>query len=219
MSAEAEGRSRAAWSVREFTTDEGDSRFYLAKLKPFRLGALQRDPDAFGSTYAREIAFGDEDWLSRLRNPLAKTFVAVRPDHSDPSLPSIVGSVTLLGPVPSTTDDDHFAKQSGMAGEAQLPVYHLSGVYTDPASRGLGIGKALVEAAVASATKAEAAVIRVDVYSSNAAGRALYAACGFAQLSNTAPEARAADKDQEGRHTLSMFRLASGSPVGTGKQE
>ncbi|KAJ3579333.1 hypothetical protein NPX13_g1227 [Xylaria arbuscula] len=79
--------------------DEG-SRFYLEKYKPFRLASLQQDPQAFGSTYERELAFDEETWLSRIKNPLATTFVAVRADNSSNQ---IVASTALIGPLPSTT--------------------------------------------------------------------------------------------------------------------
>lgn len=36
---------RGAWSMRELSTSEDDTRLYLGGLKPFRLAALQHDPD------------------------------------------------------------------------------------------------------------------------------------------------------------------------------
>lgn len=33
------------WETRTITADEAGARFYLDKLKPFRLAALQQDPD------------------------------------------------------------------------------------------------------------------------------------------------------------------------------
>jgi GNAT superfamily N-acetyltransferase len=38
----------------------------LALYKRLRLAALQTDPDAFGSNYAREIEFDNATWLSRM---------------------------------------------------------------------------------------------------------------------------------------------------------
>ncbi|KAJ1333027.1 GNAT family N-acetyltransferase [Microdochium nivale] len=209
--------SSRAWSTRQLSISEDDTRFYLGWLKPFRLAALQHDPDAFSSTYAREVAFSDQDWLDRLRNPLATTFVAVdAQDDSSYSAQSIVGSVTLFGPVPSSIDESDFARQSGLAEQGTTRVYHLTGVYTGPASRGRGIGKSLVQTAVASVTALEAekachepgapaAIIRADVYASNAAGRRLYSTCGFSEL-GTAAEPR---EDREDGHVVSMFRLAA----------
>ncbi|KAH9885668.1 hypothetical protein F4778DRAFT_760060 [Xylariomycetidae sp. FL2044] len=85
------------------TDDEEGRRFWLDRYKPFRLHALQTDPDAFGSTYARELAFTDETWLARLRNPSVQTFLAVRRASSSTSSfssSSILSSVSLVGPLP-----------------------------------------------------------------------------------------------------------------------
>lgn len=37
--------SSRAWSTRQLSISEDDTRFYLGWLKPFRLAALQHDPD------------------------------------------------------------------------------------------------------------------------------------------------------------------------------
>lgn len=124
--------------------------------------------------------------------------------------------MTLFGPVPSSVDESDFARQSGLAEKGTARVYHLTGVYTDPASRGRGIGRSLVEAAVASATASEAgkachdpgmpaAIIRADVYASNAGGRRLYSTCGFSEL-GTAAKGR---EDHDDGHVVGMFRLVS----------
>lgn len=50
----------------------------MEKYKALRLHALKTDPKAFGSTYEREVAFEDEEWLKRLTNTDAITIVAVQ---------------------------------------------------------------------------------------------------------------------------------------------
>lgn len=47
------------------------------KWREFRLHSLRTAPDAFSSTYAREVAFERGVWEERLRNPEAHMFVAV----------------------------------------------------------------------------------------------------------------------------------------------
>ncbi|KAI1812740.1 hypothetical protein GGS20DRAFT_556495 [Poronia punctata] len=55
---------------------------------------------AFGSTYARESKFTKEQWLSRLKNPCAITFIAMQPQHSSDV---ILASTTLIDPLPNET--------------------------------------------------------------------------------------------------------------------
>lgn len=92
----------------------------VERYKDVRLHGLQVDPKSFSSTYEEESQFSRETWLSRIQNPLGKTFVSVVEDLQQPtselqthsSGPEIddavlhglmqkewVGIVTLLGPV------------------------------------------------------------------------------------------------------------------------
>ena len=50
----------------------------VQKFKAFRLFSLQESPEAFSSTYAREVAFPDDVWAGRLANVQATAIVAVR---------------------------------------------------------------------------------------------------------------------------------------------
>jgi RimJ/RimL family protein N-acetyltransferase len=54
--------------VRQFRPEE------WRLFKEVRLRALQSDPGVFGSNYAREVAFPDEEWQTRLKNPLSASF-------------------------------------------------------------------------------------------------------------------------------------------------
>ncbi|KAF3397799.1 hypothetical protein F1880_005978 [Penicillium rolfsii] len=89
------------------------------RYKNLRLHGLRVDPQSFSSTYEEESKFPDSTWLSRIHNPLGKTFAAVTgPDNErevstartivhpldiDDSFLRLlrnkwVGIVTLLGP-------------------------------------------------------------------------------------------------------------------------
>jgi GNAT superfamily N-acetyltransferase len=88
----------------------------VKRYKDIRLMGLKLSPSAFGSTYAREVAFNNDTWIGRITNPLGKGFIALGPDnssnlrvtkgygegHSD-ALTSLLNSpwmglVTLIGP-------------------------------------------------------------------------------------------------------------------------
>ncbi|KAL2869749.1 GNAT family N-acetyltransferase [Aspergillus lucknowensis] len=54
------------------------------KYKAIRLAGLQSDPDAFGSSYAREIQFTEQTWVDRVLNPLGMLFIALQEDETSP---------------------------------------------------------------------------------------------------------------------------------------
>jgi GNAT superfamily N-acetyltransferase len=89
------------------------------RYKKLRLHGLRVDPQSFSSTYEDESQFPDSTWLSRIYNPVGKTFAAVtnsnnQPEASTDKIPfhtmdtkdtfqrllrkEWVGIVTLLGP-------------------------------------------------------------------------------------------------------------------------
>ena len=78
--------------------DDESIQLYVERYKDFRLLALKTDPDAFGSTYAREIAFTDDVWCSRLANPKVVTFLALQSDQ-------VVCTISIAGPLPCTPEE------------------------------------------------------------------------------------------------------------------
>ncbi|KAL7628151.1 hypothetical protein AAE478_002349 [Parahypoxylon ruwenzoriense] len=141
----------AEWTVELVSANEGGCRFYLDHYKPFRLAA-------FGSTFAREINFTDDDWLSRIRNPLSKTPVAVCPHDK-----RVLSATSLIGPLPNAipASDPSYAvsemrsdsdQHKNPQDEASPVSFQIAGVYTIPEARDQGIAKALVKIATEQAT-------------------------------------------------------------------
>ncbi|KAI1137033.1 hypothetical protein F5Y05DRAFT_389948 [Hypoxylon sp. FL0543] len=179
----------ATWAVELISADNEGRRFYLDHYKPFRLAALKQDPDAFGSTYAREINFAEEDWLSCINNLLVKTFVAV---HSNDR--RVLSATSLIGPLPNPGPASNpFQACTEMTGasdqhhnhvEASPLPFQISGVYTAPGARGKGIAKALAKAVVEEATnyakdQDRMLDLSVIVYASNHVAITFYESCGF----------------------------------------
>ncbi|KAI0025347.1 hypothetical protein F4780DRAFT_323804 [Xylariomycetidae sp. FL0641] len=200
----------AGWTIERIRGEDDDDdddgegcRFYLEQYKPFRLAALEADPDAFGSTYLREAAFSDEVWLSRARNPLTRTLVAV-------SRSRILGATTLVGPLPATattvsdpqqavvvrpqppTTTTTTADETSTGSSSSSSRFQLAGVYVRGDARGRGLGAALVRRAVAEAeaeaqrqtqTQAKKETTRlhlsVVVYARNEAAIRMYERGGF----------------------------------------
>lgn len=126
--------------------DEGE------RLKEVRLRALQEAPAAFGSSYAREVEFPDEEWTRRLKNPDAGWWVAQSPDLGD------VGMVCML------------LEESGA---------HLLSMWVAPEARGRGLASRLVDRCVDWARSTGAEQVQLWAVDQNHAARALYAAKGF----------------------------------------
>lgn len=138
---------------------------------------------AFGSTYTNEVARVDGDWRRRLYNPIAKTFVAVRPRDR-----RIFASTSLFGPMPNSevvSNPNIVSPTTSSSREASAPLlFKLTGVYTCAEARGQGLGQAIVKVAVARAfsearQRNEECRVEVDVYARNTAAISFYEKCGF----------------------------------------
>lgn len=137
-------------SLRRLTADD------WAEMRDLRLAALQDSPDAFGSTYARELAFTETDWRTRLSKPSAVTYVADHPDFAD-------GPVGISGGYVNP--------------ETGLP--ELVSMWVRPDARGRGFSIELVEAVVGWAKGLGVDRIQLWVAEVNPAALKLYERSGF----------------------------------------
>jgi len=127
--------------------------------RDLRLRALQDTPTAFGATYDREVTFTEADWQSRVRGPEAAAVIAY-----------------LDG------------RPAGMGGGFRdLPGWlHIVAMWTDPAWRGHGAGRAVLEHLKAWSAAAGLRV-HLDVETSNQGARRLYERAGFVATGETRP--------------------------------
>ena len=132
-----------------------------ALMRDVRLAALAEAPYAFGSTHAREAAFTEEEWRGRI-NQRSVTFFA-RVDSAG-SAPAGLAGVYV---------DDGTA--------------NLVSLWVRPAARGLGVGKALVEAAASWARARDFGTLFLWVTESNTSARQLYDRCGFTATGERQP--------------------------------
>ena len=116
-----------------------------------RLAALAESPEAFGSTLAREEAFQETDWRSRLNN--GASFLAYRDGEA-------VGLAGGFYPENDTSP-------------------HLVAMWVVPEVRGEGVADAIVEAVVEWAHSGGADRIFLWVIDSNERALAFYRRCGF----------------------------------------
>jgi GNAT superfamily N-acetyltransferase len=130
-------------------------------MRDVRLEALRDAPQAFASTYEREITFGEADWQRRIAG--GGSFLAHAPELDD-------------APV-------------GIAGgfEAGPGAIELVSLWVRPLARGHGVGAALVEAVVGWAWAKSMARVHLWVTETNTTARLLYERCGFRPTAELQP--------------------------------
>ena len=128
-------------------------------LRDIRLTALADSPSAFASTLAREQAFTEEDWRSRIANGCS----VVAADSADGRPVGLAGGYLHDG------------------------VPELIAMWVHPASRGGGAAEQLVEAVAAWALEQDAARLTLWVVEGNAVAERLYRRLGFAHTGAAHP--------------------------------
>jgi GNAT superfamily N-acetyltransferase len=143
--------------VREVQADEWEL------LRDVRLAALREAPSAFGSTYAREAPFTEQQWRDRLSSR-AVTFVAFT------EVPGSREPVGLAGV---------YEEEAGTA--------EVVSMWVRPTARGLGVGQALVEASADWAKARHHDTLYLWVTETNGAARGLYERFGFTPTGERQP--------------------------------
>lgn len=132
-------------------------------LRDVRLRALRDAPMAFGSTTAREEAYGPGAWerwaADGARGERQAIFIA------EPE----------AGMASAVIDDEDPA------------LAHLYAMWVAPSARGSGAARALVEAVLGWSAERGAMRVTTSVTEDNAAAAALYAAAGFADTGRREP--------------------------------
>jgi ribosomal protein S18 acetylase RimI-like enzyme len=141
--------------VREITADNWEL------MRDVRLTALSEAPYAFGSTYAREVAFTEERWRDRV-NERSVTFFA-QEGRADEAPAGLAGVYVEDG----TAD--------------------LVSMWVRPSARGLGVGEALVGAAASWAKEHDFGSLFLWVTETNAPAKRLYERCGFSPTGERQP--------------------------------
>lgn len=134
--------------VREVTADDVEA------FRDIRLEALRDAPEAFGSTFAREVAFAEADWQRRIAR--GGNFLGYLPEAS------VTEPAGLIG---------------GYQEDPQL--VELVSMYVRPRARGRGVGEALIATVIDWAATRNAASVHLWVTETNKPARLLYERCGF----------------------------------------
>jgi GNAT superfamily N-acetyltransferase len=125
-------------------------------VRDLRLRALADAPEAFGSSYEREVAFPDEVWVDRAAAVANATLVCEIDGGG-------CGMVTLV--------------QDG----TDARVGWLVGMWVAPTARGTGVADSLVGSVLQWAGDRDIATVRLRVAEGNAAAERLYRRHGFSR--------------------------------------
>jgi GNAT superfamily N-acetyltransferase len=131
-------------------------------LRDIRLAALRDAPNAFGSTYAKQAALVEADWRHRISR--GKTFFPYIPDVNGTEPQGLVGSL-----------------------QEQPGTVELVSLWVRPHARGLGVGKALVNAVINWSKAMSAASVHLWLTEGNQHALMLYERCGFALTGERQP--------------------------------
>lgn len=125
-----------------------------------RLAALKDAPDAFGSTYEREIAFGEADWRTRL---------------------------TRGGPIVAELDGRIVGCAAGVPDADDPSTVEVYAMWVAASARGGGAAGALIESIVSDAREAGAKRVHLWVTETNERARAFYRRHGFTETGEREP--------------------------------
>lgn len=133
--------------------------------RDIRLHALQDSPDAFGTTWEQARTLTDPEWRARLER--------VTPALDHPMLARLEG------------------RNAGLAWAriepTDLAVAFLYQMWVAPESRGRGVGRALMDAAIGWAEARDARLLKLDVTCGDRPARRLYDALGFQPVGEPVP--------------------------------
>jgi ribosomal protein S18 acetylase RimI-like enzyme len=150
-----------------------------AILREVRLSALSEAPEAFGSTYERELSRTTAEWRQWL----------------SPGVTFILGH-------PGGESEEAWGIVAGMRDPTDSDVVHLLAMWVHPAIRGSGAADELVAAVLAWAASEGAKLVRLKVIQSNDRARRFYERNGFRLTGHED------NRERDGRIELQMERAA-----------
>jgi ribosomal protein S18 acetylase RimI-like enzyme len=134
-------------------------------LRAVRIAALTDAPEAFGSTLARELAFSEDVWRSRLRDDAGRGYAQLVATFGE----NVAGTIGLI------RSDSH------------VDIAEMVSTWVAPEARGRGIGDLLVATLVATARDEGYRSVHLWVAEGNDYAERLYARHGFVRMGVVQP--------------------------------
>jgi len=142
----------------------------VPKLRSLRLQALSDSPEAFGSTYERELARTDADWRRWLAPGV--TFILKR-------------------------DGEACGLVAGVCDQLEASVVHLMAMWVRPDARRTGGAELLIDSIKSWAWQGSATQVRLNVFESNSRARRCYEQAGFKATGRRSTNERTGDDEIE----------------------
>lgn len=149
-----------AVTVRRIQPDEGEA------LRRVRLAALSDSPEAFGSTYSREMLLTGDEWADRARRSASGSERALFFALDRESIVGLAGGY----------------RPDGTAADVEL-----ISMWTDPSARRSGVGRRLVDAVIEWSRSVGAERVDLWVTKGNDPAEDLYRAMGFVETGDYQP--------------------------------
>lgn len=161
-----------------------------------RLRALRTNPEAFGSSLEREMAFDDARWVERASHPWTLLWL---PDGDEPAASSGAApradGLAGLWPAAHVVDDAAAESLPDALGVRREKLAFVTQVWVEPARRGSGVFDELAHALVHRAREAGIEAMALHVFRSNERAAAAYRRHGFT-LVRPASSACPEDEDE-----------------------
>lgn len=142
-------------------------------LRKLRLAALRDSPEAFASTYERELAFDEETWRSR-----CSTSCYMVAENSE-AASGMAAVIVLSGEPPTVSPFDEALPEEAEA--------HLVSMWVAPAFRGRGIAGRLIAALSSATLERDIWQLYLWVVAENRAAVSAYERAGFIRTGELAP--------------------------------
>jgi GNAT superfamily N-acetyltransferase len=164
----------------------------VSKYTEIRLSTLSTNPEAFGSTYARESAFTPDQWVARVNTSGRKIFIAIDEDKWIGTLNVLYPEMLLGGPKSTPYPPEISAAEE----KGDFDVLMIVGMWVCPGFRKRGVGEMLVQHTLETVQRndinqpdaeiepvakptARTRAILLRVHNENGAARSLYEKNGF----------------------------------------
>ena len=138
--------------IRRVTPDDGPA------VKAVRLRALAADPTSFASTFEREAAYGDAEWVEWASADAAGD-----------------ETTTLL----ARRDDEPVGIDAAYRNERDPGLFHVVAMWVAPEARGRGVGRFLLETLEAWIADCGGTTAELMVAESSLPARRLYESAGY----------------------------------------